>query len=144
MKKLAPYLLLHCLLLQGCVGGAVIKSNTEPYHWGGSSTKTNVEVYTSTWLTTNYGKPTTVSTNGIEEVWTYQFGHIWAGVMPVVVVPIPLAVPVGGDKIVFVLRDNHIVSATQSRQQTIGGAVGFGFGPCGGACGAFSLEGFPK
>ena len=61
-----------------------------------------------------------------------------------VIVPIPLAVPVGRERIVFVIRDDRIVSATQSRQQTVGGAVGFGYGPCGGTFGAFSLEGFPR
>jgi len=143
MTKTAPFLLL-CLLLQGCIGGGIIKSKTSSYHWYDSHSKTNAEVYTSTWLATNYGKPTSVSTNANEEVWTYQSDRIWAGVMPVVIVPIPLAVPVGRERIVFVIRDDRIVSATQSRQQTVGGAVGFGYGPCGGTFGAFSLEGFPR
>ena len=143
MKKIAPFLLL-CPLLQGCIGGGVIKSQTGPYYWANSSTKTNAAVYTSAWLETNYGKPTIVSTNGLEEVWTYQSGRIWAGVMPVIIVPIPLAVPVGREKIVFILRDAQVVSATRCKQETVGGAFGFGYGSCGGVFGPFSLEGYPK
>ena len=143
MIKTSPLLLL-CLLLSGCIGGGIIKSKTNPYRWYNSHSKTNAEVYTSTWLKTNYGKPTNVITNGSEEVWTYQSGRIWAGVMPVVIVPIPLAVPVGREAALFTLQDDPIVSATQIKQETIGGAVGFAGGPCGGTFGAFSLEGFPK
>ena len=143
MKKPVPFFL-FCLLLQGCVGGGIIKSTTGQYSWYDAHSKIDPVVYTSNWLTERYGKPASVSTNGLKQVWTYQTGWIWAGVMPVIVVPIPLAVPVGKEKTIFVLRDDRIVSATQSAQQTVGGAVGFTCGPCNMGFSAFSLEGFPK
>lgn len=142
--------------MQGCVGAGVLKSRTEavrdpvvpdtacPSLYPRIMAEgTNTVVYTSDWLESHWGKPSSVGhvgAAGSEEIWTYKFSPIWQGVMPVVLVPIPIALPLGREKVAFVLRDGCVVSATQSRHQTVGGAVGFGLGPCGGGFGAFSLE----
>ena len=158
MKMIIPYLSL-CLSLQGCVGGGVLKTHTQTvpnpkipdgayaaslYSHDMSKTS-NAVLYTSAWLQAHWGKPASVSHLGgavQDEIWTYRFGPIWEGIMPIVVIPIPIALPVGRETVRFVLRDGRVIGATQSRQQAAGGAVGVRFGPCGGSFGAFSLEGF--
>ena len=156
MKKVVPYVALY-LLTQGCVGVGALKTRTEtvrdpvvpdsagPALYSRDMSKTtNAVLYTSAWLEAHWGKPATVAPVGagdLDEIWTYRFRPIWEGIMPIVVIPIPIALPVGREKVRFVLRDGRVINATQSRRQTVGGAVGFGFGPCGAAAGAFSLEG---
>jgi len=156
MKKFVPYLAL-CLLVQGCVGAGVLIKHTEAVrdpvvpdiacpalYPRDISETTNALVYSSAWLEAHWGKPASVTHAGagdLDEIWTYRFRPIWEGIMPVVVTPIPLALPIGREKVRFVLRGGSVISAMQSRRQTVGGAVGLGLGPCGGAFGAFSLEG---
>jgi hypothetical protein len=148
-----------CLLLQGCVGAGIIKTHTEcvddpevsdtagphvyPRAFSGTN---NTAVYTPEWLEAHWGKPESVTRTGTNgpEIWTYRFGHIWQGIMPVVLIPIPIVLPVNREKVRFFLDDGRIIRATKSTQETVGGAFGFGFGPCGGVFGPFSLEGFPE
>ena len=156
MKKMVSYLTLG-LLVQGCVGGGALTRHSEmvrdpvvpdvacPALYPRDLSKmTNGVVYTAAWLEAHWGKPASIAHSGAggrEEIWTYKFRLIWEGVVPVVVIPIPLALPVERENVQFVLHDGCVTSATQSRPKTVGGAVGFGFGPCSGTLGAFSLEG---
>ena len=155
MTKLVPLLAL-CLLTQGCVvGGGLMKSHHEvlldpvvptapcPYlHERSMSKTTNSVTYTSEWLENHWGKPSSITHGGAgsETIWTYKFRPVWKGVVPVVLVPIPIAVPAGRERVQFVLRDGCVIRATQSRRQRVGGAAGFGFGPCGPSFGAGSLD----
>lgn len=111
------------LLLQGCVGIIVggrdtttIKSPSinpivalEGVGQGSHGTE-----HTSEWLKSNWGSPASVKTvpgSGAER-WTYDFtGHCWVGVMPVVIIPIPLMVPMGREKVVFQIEDGRVISA---------------------------------
>src|SRR5690349_24217698 len=63
--------------------------------------------------------------SGLEEVWTYRFRPIWVGVVPCVIVPIPLALPVGRQTICFKLRDGNVVSASTTTPWMAGGVAGF-------------------
>lgn len=157
MKKMVSYLTLG-LLLQGCGGGGVLIRHSEmvrdpvvpdvpcPALYPQDLSKmTNGVVYTAAWLAAHWGKPAIIAHTGAgrhEEIWTYKFRLIWQGVVPVVIIPIPLALPVGREHVQFILQDGCVTSTTQRQRKTVGGAVGFGFGPCGGTFGAFSLEGF--
>lgn len=80
-----------------------------PY-WG-----TNV-VYTSAWLQTHWGSPNRIcrSPSCVDEVWTYRFGPIWKGIMPWLIVPIPLRLPVGENKVCFTLRDGQVTSVSST------------------------------
>lgn len=69
-------------------------------------------VYTPLWLQTHWGSPARIchSPTSPDEIWIYRFGPIWEGVMPILIVPIPLELPVGEKKVCFTLRDGHVVS----------------------------------
>ena len=75
-----------------------------------------------------------------DEIWTYKFGSIWEGVVPIVIVPIPLVLPVGREKVCFALRDGRVVSANVTEAHMVGGIAGYCMDCWGGAFGAFSLN----
>ena len=156
MKKMIPYLAL-CLLVQGCVGATILKTRTNTIqdpvvpdtsqYWPRQRETfdiTNTVVYTAGWLEAHWGKPTSIShagTDHLDEIWTYRFGVIWEGVMPMILVPVPIALPVGREKVRFVLRDGRVLSVTRSESQMVGGAYGYSIGPCGITfAGAYSIN----
>src|SRR5882672_9360666 len=108
MNKIIPCLALG-LLSQGCVGVGVLKTHTETVRdpvvpdsarpasvfSRELSKTTNSVIYTSEWLETHWGKPASITHAGLDEVWTYKFGAIWEGVMPIIVIPLPIVLPVG-------------------------------------------------
>jgi hypothetical protein len=69
---------------------------------------------TASWLREKWGDPKSikhVATQPPQEIWTYTFGWTWGGVIPCLIVPIPLVVPTGKEKVVFVLQNGRVVSA---------------------------------
>src|SRR6266550_6286090 len=146
MKKMIPYFAL-CLLVQGCVGGAILKTRTitiqdpmvpdQREYWPRqreSFDMTNTVVYSTAWLQDHWGKPagiTHAGANNLGEIWTYRYGAIWEGIAPIVLVPVPLALPVAREKVRFLLRDDRIISAARTESRTVGGAYGYSIGPCG-------------
>lgn len=86
----------------------------------------------TTWLRESWGNPTrlkSISDEPKAELWTYEFDTIWGGVMPVLVVlPIPLRVPTGKEKIEFLLQEDRVVRATVTQATTQYGGV-FLFSP---------------
>jgi hypothetical protein len=147
-----------CSLLQGCVGGVVLKTRTKvindplipfyseipnPVSRQNSSDATNTVVYTSEWLKMYWGSPDLVSydSKNSEETWTYRSRRVWEGVVPFVIVPIPLALPVGREKVCLTLRDGRVVSASTTKSCTVGGTYGFIPNPNGGGgFGAWSWD----
>jgi len=129
------------LLLQGCVGvGVWSKEKTaisnptisDTVRLDGVTSGREGSAFTAAWLQAHWGAPKRVSPGSAagEELWTYEFGQCWCGVIPMVVIPIPLVLPTGSEKMVFLLRDGRVVSAecVDSRH----GGVGFGLiGPDG-------------
>jgi hypothetical protein len=155
-----------CLLLQGCVGGAVLTSRTktfrDPVIWGKDSlfgrdelrdlpqrdpqadmySITNVLICTSGWLEYHWGKPVSIThsgAGGLDEIWTYKFDPIWEGIEPYILVPIPIELPVRRETIRFVLRDDRVISATRIEPYRVGGVAGFIISPDRPYFGAFSL-----
>jgi hypothetical protein len=86
----------------------------KPY-WG-----TNA-VYTSAWLKSHWGSPNHIRYVGFgsdadaDEVWTYRLGPIWEGIMPWLIVPVPLVLPVGEKKVCFTLRHGQVVNVSLTR-----------------------------
>jgi hypothetical protein len=159
MKKFAPVLSL-VLLFQGCVGAGVMKSRTATAqnpkipsyadasafqaYQRGMSGMPNTTVFTSAWLESHWGKPVSIirpEDSASDEIWTYRFRPIWEGIVPVVIVPMPVSLPLGRERVRYVLRDGQVISATYTTRQTVGGAVGISVGPCNTVAGAFSLKG---
>jgi hypothetical protein len=129
-------MLLFCPLLQGCVGFVIAKEHTEvtnnpvialhrtslfPAHSQNSN-----PVYTSDWLQKHWGRPDRIYQvgsgpgAGVDEVWTYRFGPIWKGVIPALIVPIPLVLPVAREKVSFTLHDGHVASVSSTGPDTGG------------------------
>lgn len=129
--------LLLCPLLQGCVGFVIAREHTEvtnkpvialkrtnqfPAH----PQNTNPPVYTSEWLRTHWGPPDQIrrvgsgTGIGVNEIWTYRFGPIWKGVIPALIVPIPLVLPLGRQQVSFTLHSGHVVSVSSTGPDTGG------------------------
>jgi hypothetical protein len=152
MKKLILSAML-CLALQGCVDVVVPKTRTkvisdpevcvyrgaaEEVRIRNSSETTNQVVYksncTSEWLRTYWGDPEHIShiSANSDEIWTYKSGLVWEGVVPFVIIPIPLVLPVAKEKVCFSLHDGHVVSVSVTKSCTVGGTYGFIPNPEGG------------
>ena len=144
--------LVACLLSQGCVGVLVCsKASTTIKRPFINPTGPDVECvsegfggneYTGSWLKSNWGTPKSVKavSGSNEELWTYQFKRqCWCGVIPMVIIPIPLVVPTGTEKAVFLLRDGRVVSAKRAKWWR-GGAMAGLVGPEG----PFAGAGFSK
>jgi hypothetical protein len=147
-----------CPFLQGCVGLVVPKPHTEtidnpkisfyvhePYGVTKrtSSEATNEFAYTSEWLQKSWGTPDSIrhATGTSDEVWTYKSGPIWEGVVPFVIVPVPLILPVAKEKVRFSLHDGYVVSAAVTESWAVGGTYGFIPNPeGGGGFGAWNWE----
>jgi hypothetical protein len=136
------FLAMICPLLQGCVGVVVLKTRTtvindpvipfyteipQPVSKQNSPEVTNTVVYTSEWLRTYWNNPDCVShgAGNSEEIWTYKSRRVWKGVVPFAIIPIPLILPVGQEKVCLTLRDGRVVSASTTRSATVGGTYGF-------------------
>jgi len=146
-----------CPLLQGCVGGVVLKTRTkviidpaipfyseipQPESKRNLPEATNAIVYTSEWLRKYWNNPDRVSHGvGSEEIWTYKSRRVWEGAVPFVIVPIPLVLPVGREKVCLTLRDGRVVSASTTESYAIGGTFGYIPNPNGGGSfGAWNWE----
>lgn len=65
-----------------------------------------------------WGKPDSIKVNGAKEQWKYnQTGLAWAGLIPVIIVPIPLLVPVGKNGVVLVFQDELLISAIKNQRE---------------------------
>jgi hypothetical protein len=150
VKTLTLFTILSlCPLLQGCVGIVILKPHTaiisdpviasvpndaDPAHQRNSYEATNVITYTSDWMRVHWDSPKRLTRvpGGSDELWTYNFRRIWVGVVPCVILPIPLALPVGREKICFRLRDGRVVSASTTKPWMVGAVAGFSLSPEGG------------
>ena len=116
-------LLAVCLLAQGCVGFVVARTKTEtfknPRIWRvpsltAVSTNYSTNVATAAWLRDHWGRPASVrpaSTQSPAERWTYKFRIACYGVIPCVIVPVPLVVPATRQKVVFDVQEGRVVGA---------------------------------
>ena len=150
------FLLALCLLTQGCIGieGLKVGSKTfqDPsitdYACADGATsrggrQTNAPVYTAAWLDAHWGKPSTIKQTGEgnpDEIWIYKFGTTWSGVVPFVLIPIPILIPTGREEVQFTLRDGNVVSAKVRKSYSIGAGYGCYGGICGPHFGAFWMN----
>jgi hypothetical protein len=140
-------LLFACVLVTGCVGISVSTTKSESFQnprlaenayaralRSPTPGETNSSACTSAWLESHWGKPTGIRyTPGAEtiEVWTYSFDLNWNGAILFVLIPIPLEVPIGRERVELWLRDGRVVGGEQRFTHTAGGIVGYSLGPCG-------------
>ena len=136
-----------CLLVQGCVGLALFGTKTSTldppaikdnakfdnvWEYGGSK---NIPKLSAAMLRSNWGEPVSVeqsSTTNQVEIWTYKFDRIWCGITPCLVVPVPLVLPIGRQKVFFFVREGQVIKAEVVKSGSAG-AVFFlltAEGPC--------------
>lgn len=120
MQKLTIFII--AFLLSGCVGVATMH-NPEKKH-----EELNFKLmgrgflfdyqeknhnYSKSDVIEIWGKPDNKEVRGSVEYWRYkQEGLAWAGVIPMIVIPIPLVVPVGRNSVTLGFNGNELVSAT--------------------------------
>lgn len=122
--------LVATLLTQGCVGVVTRGMETQTFapvmiarkpatysvEASGrmSGNDPEIENPTSLWVRQHWGQPSHVKqvTRPIKgELWTYNFDHKWCGVMPCLVIPIPLLLPVGTERVVFQIQNGRVTTA---------------------------------
>jgi hypothetical protein len=131
------------LLLQGCVGvmfpGArtdALKSSTvgEKRSLGAVHAANPETQLTAVSLRERWGEPASIAPGASSsdgELWTYTFGPVWYGIIPCVVLPIPLALPLGKEKAIFHVRDGDVISADLVKCDLVGGVCASLVGPDG-------------
>ena len=138
-QKFAASLAL-CALVQGCVGISVSTAKTERFQNPRLAEEacprglrsivpsgTNAPIYTTGWLESHWGKPTTIReapTPETGEIWTYSFGLNWNGTILFVLIPIPLELPIGRERVEVLVRSGEVISGKQRFTHTAGGIVG--------------------
>lgn len=119
MKTAVAALLLSTLALSGCVGVITIHNPTT--HYDAASIKlggkgyccsgVNDPVSTKAEIIQSWGQPDKQWTKGNSEMWQYfRDGLSWAGIMPVLVIPVPLLVPTGRHSTTFIFTDDKLTS----------------------------------
>jgi len=151
IRLLAVFLI--CLLTQGCVGIVTCGTKTETFQhpiidlkpWGLTRqpfASTNSAIYTTNWLKSHWGEPTSIKVSSSkpgEELWVYKdFQTIYNGIVPLIIVPIPLIVPVGKERAIFQFENGTVISAQLVSEKTIEAAAGwYWYNPCGPSWGLY-------
>lgn len=115
-------LIVIIFLLSGCVGVATMH-NPEKKHedlkfklMGRGFLFDNQEEnhnYSKSDVVEVWGQPDSKEVSGNVEYWRYKQGVLaWAGVIPMIVIPIPLVAPVGKNSVTLGFIGNELVSAT--------------------------------
>ncbi len=122
------------LFSQGCVGGVTqlrrVRTFAPPDIRDGPGTHSLVAGVTNpaaAWLRDHWGQPASIrplSEGSQEEAWTYKCGCAWYGVIPFVVVPVPLILPLESKKVVFLVREGQVISAEVVDSNTSGWVFG--------------------
>ena len=140
-----------CLLVQGCVGGWIQTRQAKtvdapsvgdklyaqpsyfPVYEAGSSRGAGSP--TTNWLREHWGEPTSIrraSNRAQEEVWTYKRGRVSYGMVPCVIVPIPLILPLESRKVAFGVHEGRVFKARvvdySKNEGWIAGLIPGGFG----------------
>ena len=65
-----------------------------------------------------WGEPDSKVVEGSIEIWRYnQEGFAWAGLIPIVIIPIPLVAPVGKNGVVLSFNGNELIKASEDRRE---------------------------
>ena len=75
-------------------------------------------------LEARWGPPNLRETQGTETTLTYKSGFVWAGLMPMLLIPIPLVLPVWRKHTSMICKDGAVVKATGNTTGATGGYCG--------------------
>jgi len=67
------------------------------------------------------GKPKREYTEGSRDVWVYNHSVAWRGMVPVLIVPIPLMIPVGMNESFVAFENDRVFSFRNERGNVRGG-----------------------
>ena len=127
-------------LSTGCVGVMVSHTQHQTFDFPSVRNKaaadavftphgmTNGYNLTANELSKRWGQPQEIKPHPYapnSEVWTYQFGRFWCGVIPCIVIPIPLVAPLAGEKVQFVVSDGHVIQAEATKRDLSGTGYAF-------------------
>jgi len=104
-------LILVLLTLQGCVGLAV----SYPYGWNKGGYKYAVvdeKPTTCTGIENFSGKPSSKTVEDNQTTLVYKKGYVWAGVTPMLIIPIPLVLPVWSKTSTYICQDDFLIKAS--------------------------------
>lgn len=115
------------ILLTGCAG-IVTMHNSETDHedlnftLGGkgylSFYKKETKNHTKQAIREAWGEPDKISNNDKYEVWRYdQGGFAWAGIIPILIIPIPLIAPVGKNSVTFNFNGDELASVSSEKRE---------------------------
>ena len=72
-----------------------------------------------------WGQPDSKKLKGEIEYWRYEHGLAWAGLIPVLIVPVPLVLPVGKNGATLAFSGDELVSAVSRDRDMAGGMCGW-------------------
>jgi hypothetical protein len=98
-------MLLLLPLLSGCIGGLFVYPKKIPV--GEYKRYAKCAELIASW-----GQPDHQSVDGSATTLVYKMGYKWAGVMPMIIIPIPLVIPVGRNSTSLVCEDGVLIGAS--------------------------------
>lgn len=128
-------------LLSGCIGIEVLFPKKEPA-WVKPITGNSVGTRsgfppsygypateedpggTCTEVIAQQGEPDHQSVDGRETTLVYRHGVAWAGIVPVIIFPIPVALPVFPDSVTYACKDDLLISVYEITTRRIGAVCG--------------------
>ena len=105
-------------MLSGCVGAQIFIPTTQtilnpaisPSH-GKFAANNLKKKYTCSYVEEKWGKPSTVEVDDNKSTLLYSRGSQWVGVMPFLIIPIPLVFPVGTESITIECENDIAIKA---------------------------------
>ncbi len=77
-------------------------------------------------LMAQWGPPNNLTVKGEEKTLTYKHGLVFAGLVPFIVIPIPLVLPVGRKSAVITCHEEQILNALGTATKLSGAVCGIG------------------
>lgn len=119
-------------ILSGCVGAGVlmpdeseaILSPSISSSKGNYSSNHFEKKYTCSYVQEKWGEPDTISAKDNKSTLLYKHDLVWAGVMPILIIPIPLAIPVGSKSTAIECNNDVVIKAYGTRTTFYGGYCG--------------------
>jgi hypothetical protein len=128
MSARIPVLLLLPWLLCGCVGYVTLLARERAVP---VTSAWNAESLTAEQVLPARRAPDAkyVDPEGYE-VWAYQGERRWVGIVPLLVVPLPLLLPLAHDSTTLRIRDGRVVSARERKVEARQALCAVAMGPC--------------
>ncbi len=121
------FLFIFTLSISSCVGGGVIypgekrameSPSVSSIKGRYSSSQNQKNNLTCQNIQEKWGAPDNIELIEDLEVLTYKNGLVWAGVLPFIVIPIPMAIPIGQETTIIECKNNIAIRAYGTETKT--------------------------